>query len=108
MAGIYKAKLTETDTITRFIFLAVKGAGWDDMRQIRQKVRLWQKYCAWRGFTATHLPIITQDYHDGGSCKSPCCYQLLLLCCDEFKARLQHAQQTQLHLADVLVAKALA
>lgn len=173
MVGINKAKLTETDIITKFILPAVKDAGWDDMRQIRQEVKLrdgkvvvrgqaaarkkvksadivlyhkpgmplavieakankheigkgmqqgldyagllevpfvfasngdgfifhdktnpsaleteiglsdfpspeqlWQKYCAWRGFTAAQLPIITQDYHDDGSGKSPRYYQL--------------------------------
>ncbi|WP_296060147.1 EcoAI/FtnUII family type I restriction enzme subunit R [uncultured Amphritea sp.] len=173
MAGINKAKLTETDIISKFILPAVKDAGWDDMSQIRQEVKLrdgkvvvrgqaaarkkvksadivlyhkpgmplavieakankheigkgmqqgldyadllevpfvfatngdgfvfhdktnpdaleteislddfpspvqlWQKFCAWRGFTEAQLPIITQDYHDDGSGKSPRYYQL--------------------------------
>ena len=38
--------------------------------------QLWQKFCAWRGFTEAQLPIITQDYHDDGSGKSPRYYQL--------------------------------
>ncbi len=173
MAGINKSKLTETDIISKFILPAVKDAGWDDMSQIRQEVKLrdgkvvvrgqaaarkkvksadivlyhkpgmplavieakankheigkgmqqgldyagllevpfvfatngdgfvfhdktnptaleseislddfptpvqlWQKFCAWRGFTAAQLPIITQDYHDDGSGKSPRYYQL--------------------------------
>ncbi|QEW06711.1 EcoAI/FtnUII family type I restriction enzme subunit R [Nitrincola iocasae] len=173
MAGINKAKLTETDIISKFILPAVIDAGWDDMSQIRQEVKLrdgkvvvrgqaaarkkvksadivlyhkpgmplavieakankheigkgmqqgldyagllevpfvfatngdgfvfhdktnpdaleteislsdfptpvqlWQKFCAWRGFTEAQLPIITQDYHDDGSGKSPRYYQL--------------------------------
>jgi len=38
--------------------------------------QLWQKYCAYRGYTAAQLPLITQDYHDDGSGKSPRYYQL--------------------------------
>ncbi len=173
MAAINKAKLTETDIISKFILPAVKDAGWDDMSQIRQEVKLrdgkvvvrgqaaarmkvksadivlyhkpgmplavieakankheigkgmqqgqdyasllevpfvfatngdgfvfhdktnpdaleteislsdfptplqlWQKFCAWRGFTEAQLPIITQNYHDDGSGKSPRYYQL--------------------------------
>lgn len=37
---------------------------------------LWQKYCAWKGFTEAQLPFITQDYYDDGSGKSPRYYQL--------------------------------
>ena len=37
---------------------------------------LWQKYCAWKGFTAAQLPFIAQDYYDDGSSKSPRYYQL--------------------------------
>lgn len=37
---INKAKLTETDIITKFILPSIKNAGWDDMRQIRQEVKL--------------------------------------------------------------------
>jgi len=173
MVGINKIKLTETDIISKFILPAVKEAGWDDMTQIRQEVKLrdgkvvvrgqlaarmkvksadivlyhkpgmplavieakankheigkgmqqgldyagllevpfvfatngdgfvfhdktnptaleteislddfptpeqlWQKFCIWRGFTEAQLPIITQDYHDDGSGKSPRYYQL--------------------------------
>jgi len=38
--------------------------------------QLWKKYCIYRGYTATQLPLITQDYHDDGSGKSPRYYQL--------------------------------
>ncbi|WP_178860899.1 EcoAI/FtnUII family type I restriction enzme subunit R [Thiomicrorhabdus cannonii] len=37
---------------------------------------LWQKYCAWKGYSDSQLPIITQSYHDDGSGKSPRYYQL--------------------------------
>ncbi|MEZ7518335.1 EcoAI/FtnUII family type I restriction enzme subunit R [Psychrobacter sp. NPDC078370] len=37
---------------------------------------LWDKYCQWKGYTQSQLPIITQDYHDDGSGKSPRYYQL--------------------------------
>ncbi|WP_194165865.1 hypothetical protein [Shewanella sp. YLB-07] len=38
--SINKAKLTETDIITKFILPSIKQAGWDDMTQIRQEVKL--------------------------------------------------------------------
>lgn len=173
MAGINKLELTETDIITKFILPAIKDAGWNDMTQIRQEVKLrdgkvrvrgnlavretaksadivlyhqpnlplavveakankfepgkgmqqaldyadlldvpftfstngdsfifhdktnltaieteimladfptpdelWKKYCQWKGYTAAQLPIITQDYFDDGSGKSPRYYQL--------------------------------
>ncbi len=37
---------------------------------------LWHKLCVWKGYTESQLPIITQDYHDDGSGKSPRYYQL--------------------------------
>nr|WP_180710088.1 DEAD/DEAH box helicase family protein [Vibrio parahaemolyticus] len=170
---INKSKLSETDIITKFILPAIKDAGWDDMSQIRQEVKLrdgkvivrgqaaarkkvksadivlyhkpsmplavveakankhevgkgmqqgldyanllevpfvfasngdgfifhdktnpsqleteirledfptpqqlWDKYCVWKGYKTEHLPVITQDYHDDGSGKSPRYYQL--------------------------------
>ncbi|EDL53726.1 Type I restriction enzyme EcoEI R protein [Vibrio mediterranei AK1] len=173
VTSINKAKLSETDIITKFILPAIKGAGWDDMTQIRQEVKLrdgkvivrgqaaarkkvksadivlyhkpsmplavveakankhevgkgmqqgmdyakllevpfvfasngdgfifrdltnptqieteirledfptpetlWHKYCAWKGYKEEHLPVITQDYYDDGSGKSPRYYQL--------------------------------
>ncbi|GAA6186449.1 EcoAI/FtnUII family type I restriction enzme subunit R [Aliiglaciecola sp. NS0011-25] len=39
-------------------------------------IMLWQKYCAFKGYTEAQLPIITQDYYDDGSGKSPRYYQL--------------------------------
>ncbi len=173
MGDIDKSKLTESDIISKFILPAIKDAGWDDMTQIRQEVKLrdgkvvvrgqaaarkkvksadivlyqkpglplavveakanqheigkgmqqaldyarlldvpfafasngdgfifhdktnpasleseiqladfpspeqlWQKLCAWKGYTEAQLPIITQDYYDDGSGKSPRYYQL--------------------------------
>lgn len=38
--SINKAKLTETDIITKYIMPSIKNAGWDDMTQIRQEVKL--------------------------------------------------------------------
>ncbi|HCM62120.1 MAG TPA: DEAD/DEAH box helicase [Morganella sp. (in: Bacteria)] len=38
--------------------------------------QLWNKYCTWKGFTAEQLPIISQDYYDDSSGKSPRYYQL--------------------------------
>ncbi|GFD74085.1 EcoAI/FtnUII family type I restriction enzme subunit R [Alteromonas marina] len=170
---IDKKVLSETDIITKFLLPAVKKAGWDDMTQIRQEVKLrdgkvivrgmaaarktvksadivlyhkpsiplavieakankhevgkgiqqgldyarlldvpfvfasngdgfvfhdktnpnqleselsldafpspaelWAKYLAFKGFNDAQLPIITQDYYDDGSGKSPRYYQL--------------------------------
>lgn len=38
--------------------------------------QLWNKYCVWKGFTAEQLPVISQDYHDDSTGKSPRYYQL--------------------------------
>lgn len=38
--------------------------------------QLWTKYCIWKGFTAEQLPVISQDYYDDSSGKSPRYYQL--------------------------------
>ena len=37
---------------------------------------LWHKFKVWKGYTEAQLPVITQDYHDDGSGKSPRYYQL--------------------------------
>ncbi len=173
MPTINKKALSETDIITKFIMPAIKDAGWDDMFQIRQEVKLrdgkvvvrgmaaarmkvksadivlyhkpsmplavieakankhevgkgiqqgldyaclldvpfifasngdgfvfhdktnltqlereitlaefpspqalWAKFCAYKGYTAQQLPIITQDYYDDGSGKAPRYYQI--------------------------------
>lgn len=173
MSPINKKALSETDIISKFIMPAVKKAGWNDMTQIRQEVKLrdgkvivrgtaaarrtvksadivlyhkpsiplavieakankheigkgmqqgldyanlldvpfifasngdgfvfhdktnpahleseitledfptpaqlWDKYCTYKGYQPAQLPIITQDYYDDGSSKSPRYYQL--------------------------------
>ncbi|MBU9812166.1 DEAD/DEAH box helicase family protein [Rahnella sp. SL6] len=38
--------------------------------------QLWEKYCVWKGFTAEQLPVISQDYYDDSTGKSPRYYQL--------------------------------
>jgi len=38
--------------------------------------QLWQKFCEWKGYTQAQLSIITQDYYDDGTSKSPRYYQL--------------------------------
>ncbi|EQV07705.1 type I restriction enzyme EcoAI R protein [Escherichia coli HVH 222 (4-2977443)] len=37
---------------------------------------LWRKFSLWKGYTQAQLPVITQDYYDDGSGKSPRYYQL--------------------------------
>jgi type I restriction enzyme R subunit len=38
--------------------------------------QLWQKYCVWKGYTQAQLAVISQDYYDDGSGKSPRYYQM--------------------------------
>jgi len=38
--------------------------------------QLWAKYCVWKGFTIEQLPVISQDYYDDSTGKSPRYYQL--------------------------------
>jgi type I restriction enzyme R subunit len=38
--------------------------------------QLWQKFSDYKGYTPAQLPLVTQDYHDDGSGKSPRYYQL--------------------------------
>ena len=38
--------------------------------------QLWEKYCRWKGYKSEQFPLITQDYHDDGTGKSPRYYQL--------------------------------
>lgn len=37
---------------------------------------LWQKFCAYKGYTEEQLPYVLQDYYDDGSGKAPRYYQL--------------------------------
>lgn len=63
---INKAKLTETDIITKFILPAVKNEGWDDMTQIRQEVKLRDGKVIVRGQMAARQTVKSADivlYH---------------------------------------------
>lgn len=64
--SINKAKLTETDIITKFILPAVKDAGWDDMTQIRQEVKLRDGKVIVRGQLGVRKTVKSADvvlYH---------------------------------------------
>ena len=66
MAGINKSKLTETDIISKFILPAVKKAGWDDMTQIRQEVKLRDGKVVVRGQIGARKTVKSADvvlYH---------------------------------------------
>ena len=39
--------------------------------------QLWQRYCAWKGFTETALPVVESPYYDDGSGRSPRYYQTI-------------------------------
>ena len=99
-----KRKLSETDIISKFILPAVKTAGWDDITQIRQEVKLrdgkvvnpgkWEKLL---------LPISPLNEQHRIVTK----VDELLTLCDQLKARLTDAQTTKLHLTDAIVEQAL-
>ncbi|MFT6915315.1 MAG: type I restriction enzyme R subunit [Motiliproteus sp.] len=61
MAGINKSKLTETDIISKFILPAVKEAGWDDMTQIRQEVKLRDGKVVVRGQIGARQTVKSAD-----------------------------------------------
>lgn len=64
--GINKEKLTETDIITKFIMPAIKDAGWDDMTQIRQEVKLRDGKVIVRGQLGVRKTVKSADivlYH---------------------------------------------
>ena len=66
MPSIDKSKLTETDIITKFILPAVKDAGWNDMTQIRQEVKLRDGKVVVRGKVAARKKVKSADivlYH---------------------------------------------
>ena len=56
-----KRKLSETDIISKYILPAVKAAGWDDITQIRQEVKLRDGKVIVRGqpVSYTHLTLPT-------------------------------------------------
>ena len=69
VSTINKAKLTETDIITKFILPAVKEAGWDDLTQIRQEVKLRDGKVVVRGQMAARKKVKSADivlYHKPG------------------------------------------
>ncbi|MCG9745760.1 DEAD/DEAH box helicase family protein [Shewanella sp. Isolate8] len=64
--SINKAKLTETDIITKFIMPAITNAGWDDMTQIRQEVKLRDGKVIVRGQLGVRKTVKSADivlYH---------------------------------------------
>ncbi|RTR34760.1 EcoAI/FtnUII family type I restriction enzme subunit R [Shewanella atlantica] len=64
--SINKAKLTETDIITKFIMPAITDAGWDDMTQIRQEVKLRDGKVIVRGQLGVRKTVKSADivlYH---------------------------------------------
>lgn len=66
MAGINKTNLSETDIISKFILPAVKNAGWDDLVQIRQEVKLRDGKIVVRGKLASRIKVKSADivlYH---------------------------------------------
>ncbi|TDO99580.1 EcoAI/FtnUII family type I restriction enzme subunit R [Marinomonas balearica] len=65
-SGINKAKLTETDIITKFVLPAIQKVGWDDMTQIRQEVKLRDGKVIVRGQMAARQKVKSADivlYH---------------------------------------------
>lgn len=64
--SINKTKLTETDIITKFIMPAITNAGWDDMTQIRQEVKLRDGKVIVRGQLGVRKTVKSADivlYH---------------------------------------------
>jgi type I restriction enzyme R subunit len=64
--NINKKLLSETDIITKFIMPAIKDAGWDDMFQIRQEVKLRDGKVVVRGMAAARMKVKSADivlYH---------------------------------------------
>lgn len=68
-----------------YIFHDKTKLGTSEENQLESQIRLedfpspdelWKKFCIWKGYTEAQLPIITQDYYDDGSGKSPRYYQL--------------------------------
>ena len=68
-----------------FIFHDKTKLGTPDAHNLESEIRLedfpspqelWTKYCAYKGYTESQLPIINQAYYDDGSGKHPRYYQL--------------------------------
>ncbi|KTG21440.1 hypothetical protein AUR67_07655 [Pseudoalteromonas sp. XI10] len=61
-----KRKLSETDIISKFTLPTVKTAGWDDITQIRQEVKLRDGKVIVRGMAAARKTVKSADivlYH---------------------------------------------
>ncbi|MBE0364102.1 type I restriction enzyme, R subunit [Pseudoalteromonas ulvae UL12] len=54
-----KRKLSETDIISKFILPAVKTAGWGDITQIRQEVKLRDGKVIGRGYLGDESIVTT-------------------------------------------------
>lgn len=66
MASVNKNHLTEADIITKFILPAIKDAGWDNLSQIRQEVKLRDGKIVVRGTLASRIKVKSADivlYH---------------------------------------------
>jgi type I restriction enzyme R subunit len=66
MSPINKKALSETDIISKFIMPAIKDAGWDDMFQIRQEVKLRDGKVVVRGNMGVRKTVKSADivlYH---------------------------------------------
>jgi len=99
-----KRKLSETDIISKFILPAVKTAGWDDITQIRQEVKLRDgKVINPEKWEELLLPISPINEQHRIVTK----VDELLTLCDQLKARLTDAQTTKLHLTEAIVEQAL-
>lgn len=69
MAEINKATLTEADIISKYLLPAIKAAGWDDLTQIRQEVKLRDGKVVVRGQMAARKKVKSADivlYHKMG------------------------------------------
>lgn len=69
MADINKATLTEADIISKYLLPAIKAAGWDDLTQVRQEVKLRDGKVVVRGQMAARKKVKSADivlYHKMG------------------------------------------
>lgn len=69
MAEINKATLTEADIISKYLLPAIKAAGWDDLTQVRQEVKLRDGKVVVRGQMAARKKVKSADivlYHKMG------------------------------------------
>jgi len=99
-----KRKPSETDIISKFILPTVKTAGWDDITQIRQEVKLSDGKVINRGKWEELLLSISplNEQH-----RIIAKVDELMTLCDRLKARLTDAQTTKPYLTDTIVEQAL-